>query len=487
MASDFAVPGSHTKLSPGMILARQDRITVWALPGVYLLVLGVGFIFTFYDIFDINVSFIQTCTQVASGCTPANASTYLGLPTLLNLIGYVVGALSLTAIADRFGRRNTMLLTMAITGIGALLSGLSQDIVFFNITRFITGIGIGADLAVVNTYIGEMAPTAGRARFTSFVFINSSLGAFLGIWLGLLLTTPSASFPLGLSFALAGPHFEGIGWRWMYFIATILCACGIVMRTILPESSRWLASTDQLERADAIVSRMEERASRKQALPLVTAEVQVHHEEQMGYREIFSNAQYVRRMLLLLGVWLLGYVTIYTISAGFTSIMASLGYPAPEAGLIAAIGTFGFIACAVFAVLFGERLERKYWLPIGAVVTLIGGILIAISAPARTGEIPWGHFIGAFILFFGFNMWVPMTYAWSAENFPTRARVTGFGLVDGVGHIGGGLGLLAIAPILPGIGALPSFLLIAGFLIVSAIIAQFGVNTRGKALEDVSP
>jgi MFS family permease len=299
-----------------MILARQDRITVWPLPGVYLFVLGMGFIFTFYDIFDINVSFIQTCTQIVPGCTPVNASNYIGLPTLLNLVGYVVGALSLTAFADRFGRRRTMLLTLAITGIGALLSGLSGDIVLFNITRFLTGIGIGADLAVVNTYIGEMAPTAGRARFTSLIFINSSLGAFLGIWLGLLLTTPPAPFPLGLSFALAGPHFEGIGWRWMYFTATILCALGIVLRTILPESSRWLVSTDQLEKADAVVSRMEEIASRKQALPPVTREVRVHHEEQMGYGEIFGNPQYVKRMLLLLAIWLLGYVTVYTISAG---------------------------------------------------------------------------------------------------------------------------------------------------------------------------
>jgi len=85
--------------------------------------------------------------------------------------------------------------------------------------------------------------------------------------------------------------------------------------------------------------------------------------------------------------------------------------------------------------------------------------LIAISAPARPHEIPWGHFIGALILFFGFNMWVPMTYAWSAENFPTRARVTGFGIVDGVGHVGGGLGLVAIAPLLPRIGPLLSFVL----------------------------
>jgi putative MFS transporter len=464
-----------------MILARQDRITVWALPGVYLLVLGMGFIFTFYDIFDINVSFIQTCGQIVPGCNPEIASRSIGVPTLLNLVGYVIGALALTSIADRFGRRNTMLLTLAITGIGALYSGLSGDIINFNISRFLTGIGIGADLAVVNTYIGEMAPTGGRARYTSLIFINSAVGAFLGIWLGLLLTTPSTPFPLGLPFALAGPSFTS-GWRLMYFIAAILCALGIALRSILPESSRWLVSTDQLEKADAIVRRMEERASRKQALPEVTREVPVHHEEQMGYGEIFSNREYVKRMLLLLGVWLLAYVTVYTIGAGFTSVLTSLGYPPPEAGLIAAIGVFGFIACAIFAYYFGERLERKYWLPIGAVITLIGGILIAVSGQALVGA-----FIGSLIVFFGFNIWVPMTYAWSAENFPTRARVTGFGIVDGVGHVGGGLGLVAIAPILPQIGALPSFLLIGGFLVVSAIIAQFGVNTRGKLLEEVSP
>jgi uncharacterized membrane protein YfcA len=80
-----------------------------------------------------------------------------------------------------------------------------------------------------------------------------------------------------------------------------------------------------------------------------------------------------------------------------------------------------------------------------------------------------------------------MTYAWSAENFPTRARVTGFGIVDGVGHIGGGIGLLLIAPILPYLGALAAFVLIGSSLVISAVIAQFGIATRNKELEKVSP
>src|SRR5205823_12788049 len=116
-----------------------------------------------------------------------------------------------------------------------------------------------------------------------------------------------------------------------------------------------------------------------------------------------------------------------------------------------------------------------------------GGLLVAPAGQPTRGAVPWVAFIGSAIVFFGFNVWVPQTYAWSAENYPTRARATGFGLVDGVGHVGGGIGLIAIAPILPAIGPVLSFVLIAGFLIVAAIIAQFGVNTRGKALEDVSP
>ena len=101
----------------------------------------------------------------------------------------------------------------------------------------------------------------------------------------------------------------------------------------------------------------------------------------------------------------------------------------------------------------------------------------------------------SYITFFGFNLWVPMTYAWSAENYPTRARATGFALVDGVGHLGGGVGILFIAPLIPTIlaslgattGSIVIFLIIDAFLVVAAIIAQFGTATRRKRLDEVSP
>ncbi len=490
----------------GQVVARLDRITVWALPLSFLIILGLGFLFTFYDIFDINVSFIQTCTQIVPKCLAGpppgatslppgfvGASEKLGLPVLWNLIGYVIGALSLGPLADRFGRRDMLLVTLVVTGLGSLLTAFTNDYNTFIIARTLTGIGIGADLAIVNTYINEVAPHGGRARYTSFIFINSALGAFVGIWLGLILTTPPAQFPLGLPFAQVQVSslgvFLGNGWRIMYVVGAALALIGILLRAQLPESPRWLAARGRVEEADTVVSDMERRASRKQALAPVGADVSMPtHEPRAGYTEILTNPLYLRRALLVLAVWSFAYVTVYTIGAGFTTVLVSLGYIPPEAGLIAAIGTLGFIACAVVAYFFSERLERKVWLPIGAAITVVGGVLIAVAGHAASPNvIPWGAFIGAVIMFFGFNIWVPMTYTWSTENFPTRARTTGYSLSDGIGHVGGGIGLLVIVPLLAQMGALPAFLLISAFLVVAAILVQFGVSTRKATLEHIAP
>ncbi len=481
--SSIPLSGSSTRSSAADIIARQDRIPVWSLPYLYVGIIGIGFLFTFFDIFDINVSFIQTCTQIIPGCTAVTSAGYLGLPVLLNLVGYVVGTLILSPLADRFGRRDMLLVTMILTGLGSLYTVFVGDYTNFILARTITGIGIGADLALVNTYINEVAPHTGRAKYTSLVFIMSSLGAFFGIWLGLLFTTPATAFPFGLPFAVAGPSF-GYGWKVMYGIGALLALVGILLRIQLPESPRWLITRGRIDEADQVVTEMERHASRRATLPEPAAEIPVQASgDRIAYAEIFGNSLYLGRTILLLFVWLIGYITVYAIGAGLTSLLAGLKYPPPEAGLIAAVGTFGFILCALVAYAIGENMERKYWLPISAVLTLIGGILIAV---AGTGNFAIAA-IGSIILFFGFNLWVPMSYTWSTENYPTRARATGFALVDGVGHVGGGIGILVIAPLIPVLGTLITFLIIGGCLVVSAVIAQFGVATRHKRLDEVSP
>jgi len=513
MASE-TIPGAGASSdSAASVIARQDRIPIWSLSYLFIGIIGVGFLFTFFDIFDITVSFIQTCTQIVPTCNPGTAATYLGLPVELNLAGYVVGALVLSPLADRFGRRDMLLFTMLLTGIGSLITIFASNYAFFIIARLITGLGIGADLALVNTYINEVAPSSGRARYTSLIFVMSAFGAFFGIWLGLILTTPAGAFPYGLPFAIAtvsGPQFLGNGWRYMYAIGTLLALVGVLLRFQLPESPRWLISRGRVEEADRIVTSMEARARRRMPeLPPPAAALPVQAgSTRVPYTEIFSNPLYIRRTVFLVIVWFLGYVTVYAIAQGLTSLLTSMlplpphaatpagiaaagGAVAGEAGMIAAFGTIGFILCTIFAYLFGERLERKLWLPISAVLTLGGGILIALTA---SSNFPLAV-IGSMITFFGFNLWVPMTYTWSTESYPTRARATGFALVDGIGHLGGGVGILVIAPLIPTLmsslgpttGPIVIFVIIAAFLIAAAIIAQFGTSTRNKRLDEVSP
>lgn len=466
------------------IIARLERLEVWSLSYLFIGIIGLGFLFTFYDIFDINVSFIQTCTQIKPGCTPENALGALPLPVVLNLVGYVIGTLVLSPIADRIGRRNMLLITMLITGLGSLYNTFVPDYGNFNAARLITGIGIGADLAIVNTYINEVAPRKSRAKFTTIIFIMSALGALVGIWLGLILTTPSTPWPLGLPFALAGAGFSN-GWRWMYAIGALLAVVAILLRFELPESPRWLIGQGRVHEADLIVQEMEVRAARHGPL------AEPHVEEIQGaitppspvpYRDLFTNPLYVRRIILLFCVWFIGYITVYSYAAGFTSVLSALKYPPPEAGVIAAVGTFGFVAEAIVMSYYVERLPRRYWLPIGAITTIVGALVVAYA-----GTRIWQSFIGAFIIFAGFNLWVSPTYALTAESFPTRARTTGFAIVDGVGHIGGGIGVLVIAPILPNLPVVWALLFISGFLVISAILVQFAPYTRGQHLDHISP
>lgn len=466
------------------LTARQDRLDVWALSYTFIAIIGAGFLFTFFDIFDINVSFVQTCIQIKAGCTAADALGSLTLPVVLNLAGYVVGTLVLSPVSDRIGRRNMLLITMLITGLGSLYTAFVPDMVNFDIARIITGMGIGADLAIVNTYIGEVAPRRGRGKFTAVIFTLSAVGAFFGIWLGLLLTTPATPWPLGLPFALAGPAFAS-GWRWMYGFGALLALLGLLMRVKLPESPRWLVSRGRLAEANEIVLAMENRARRRGPLSEpAPSEADAPQPSPQGttYHQLARSPVYVRRVLVLLSVWLIGYMTVYGFASGFTSVLTTLRYPPPEAGIIVSVGTIGFIIQGLVATWLVEKLERRYWLPIGAIVTLAGAILVA-----EAGQHIYFAFLGAMVTFFGFNVWVSPTYALSAESFPTRARATGFALVDGIGHLGGGVGILVIAHFITHLDALGALLLIASFLVLAAILVQFTQHTRGRPLDDVSP
>ena len=146
----------------GLILARQDRIPVWSLPGVYLVIIGVGYFFTFFDIADIGYAMpaINKQFSLSSG-----ASTFVALS--VGLIGYAVGSMLIGSLSDRFGRYRLLLITIGITALGSFLDATATGVVTLSLWRFLTGIGVGADLNLVSTYLGELARASAAGSQTS--------------------------------------------------------------------------------------------------------------------------------------------------------------------------------------------------------------------------------------------------------------------------------------------------------------------------------
>jgi MFS transporter, putative metabolite:H+ symporter len=114
---------------------------------------------------------------------------------------------------------------------------------------------------------------------------------------------------------------------------------------------------------------------------------------------------------------------------------------------------------------------------------LLGGLIIVLGG---TNNLPVAA-LGAVIIFLGIDIFVPINYAWSTENYPTRARAAGFALVEGGGHIGGGLAVIFTGAIIGSIGPLGTFLLLGGYLLVASALALRGTSTKNKRLDEVAP
>lgn len=478
------VPATDSRTASMQILRRIDRFPRWGLSGLSALTIGLGMLFVQYDIFNINVSFVQTCVQIVQGCDLTSADGFIGLPVFLSLLGYGIGALTLGPLSDRFGRHSMLMLAMIITGLGSLYSMLSTNETHFVLSRLITGIGVGADLAIINVFVSEISPRRMRGRYTGLMFIMASLGSALGIWLGLFLTTPMGPWPSALPFALASETFTQ-GWRWVYGIGVVLAVLSLLLRIALPESPRWLAGQGRVDEARVVVDRMERIATRRSPLlPDDGAGQDVEEPTQSvwrGMRELFTTPKYLKRLGVLGLSWMLGYVTIYAFSGAYTSVLVRQGFSPSEAGMVSAVGLIGFILAAVAVRPLVDRIERKWWMLIGTIITIAGALLVAFG-DRSLGMV----FLGSIVLFFGQNLWVPAQYALTAEVYPTRFRTTAYAVTDSIGHVGGGLGVLLLVGILSKFPLEGTMLGLVAFLSVGAIVNLLAPNTKGKNLEEAS-
>ena len=215
-------PSGTRRPRPGP-LARLDRIPVWPYERKLLWVVGAGYFFAFFDIVTISFAAPVIATQFH-----VSKST-VTLSVTSSLIGYIIGALANSTIADKWGRKLSLTVSVAVFSVGTILAATSTNITELIIFRFIAGLGIGAEIAAVTTYIGELSPARLRGRYTSW----ATTAAYAGF-----AVVPFVARALVPTFAS--------GWRILFLIGALGGLTILFMRRNLPPSFGYRTSLQDI-------------------------------------------------------------------------------------------------------------------------------------------------------------------------------------------------------------------------------------------------
>ena len=444
-------------LSPQQILNRFDRIPVWPFSNRVLVVVGFGFFFAFFDIVTIGFALPVLIKQfhVTEGAASWAITS--------SLIGYIVGSFMDSRIADRYGRKISLFISVGLFTVGSLLSATSPNLGWLIFWRVISGMGIGAEIASVTTYMGELSPAAIRGRCTGWAIA----AGFLGI-----AVVPFAA--LGLV-----PKFDW-GWRILFVIGGTGGLILAFMRRHLPQSAHWLVARGRYQEAEEILKQAETHAVKKLGRelpppPAILAETKPKIE---SFRHLF-HPPYVGRLLLFAVVWFIYYVGNYAWLTLAPDLLTQTGFTLQKSIAFLTVSGTGFVVGAVAAALISDRMERK--LATAIIATIWGFALLMI-----------GYFpSGPIIMVFGFlasvsiGLLIPILYTYTAENFSTGFRATGVSVTDGVGHLGGAFCGQIVFAIEHSFGFSGAFTVMAitGFL--TAILVSLGIKTTGRSLHNL--
>lgn len=442
------------------LLARLDRLPVWPYATTVLWIVGVGYLIAFFDI--TNVSFGLPVFSKLLHLTASQAS----IPITASLLGYIVGAWLNSNLADVIGRKQAIFSATLLFTVGCIATTFSFSLWWMIVWRFITGMGIGAEIAAISAYIGELAPASLRGRYTALANIFSMVGQGLVPIVAMILV----------------PHFHW-GWRGMFLLGALGVITLFFFRSI-PESPRWLLTKNRYDEAKRVIDQAEAKASQKlngNLPPLLTTASEV---EGKGFPTAeLLRSPYVGRVILLLLMWFVWYLGCYTWLGMAPTFFVDKGYTLTSSIGFMLAASIGYPVGSILSTWLGDRFERKYTILVGMVVWTIGFLAIAFFvSPALI-------YTSVFVLSGSLGFFLPLMYALTAESFPTRARATGVSLTDGVGHLGGAVGPILATSIYAWGGAqgfTSAFVYMAVTGVATIILLPFTISATRKPLELVT-
>jgi MFS family permease len=104
----------------------------------------------------------------------------LGAVLAMELIGMGVGSLLLGGVADKYGRRPTILVCLSLMILGMFMASAAASPQTLSVWRFLTGIGIGGMLSAINAVANEFSNQKNRSVAMALMVIGYPLGGFFG-------------------------------------------------------------------------------------------------------------------------------------------------------------------------------------------------------------------------------------------------------------------------------------------------------------------
>jgi MFS transporter, SP family, arabinose:H+ symporter len=143
-------------------------------------------------------------------------------------LGAAAGAILAGPIADHFGRKPLLIVDAAIYAGGAILSAVTPDAAVLLIARTLIGLAIGADSAIATAYISEYAPKHRRGSLAMLQQWMITVGILISYVVALIIFS---AFPGSAA---------SVGWRLVLGLGAVPALVGLVLRSQMPESPRWL-------------------------------------------------------------------------------------------------------------------------------------------------------------------------------------------------------------------------------------------------------
>ena len=325
--------------SPGRIAERLDRLPLSGWHRRMVVLIGLGAFFSFFEV--ALGSFLGVLLTAQWPLTTFDQSLIIGSA----FVGEMIGSLLLAPRADRFGRRTLFQINLIAYSALSLAAAFSPNLAVFLLLRVLTGVGLGAELTLVDTYLSELLPTRRRGRC---IACSYTLG---------MLAIPVAG---GLAKVANGTLLGVAGWRWLLVLAAGGGLAVWLFRRGLPESPRWLAASGNAAGADRVLIAIERevgvRAGELAPIPQPSEHTSTGT---VSTGAPLNAARYRRRTVLMWAMWVINPIGFYTFASIAPIVLLAKGFDLAHSLTYSAMTALGYPLGSLVSVYLVERVERR--------------------------------------------------------------------------------------------------------------------------------